>query len=62
MLRWDRTLRSMGEGPPGQTAKRPECPKSDKLSPFRAFCIVQGQIYVACIQLDLQWLDAKHGL
>ena len=32
-------------GPTGQTAKRPECPKSDQFSPFRAFCIVQGQIY-----------------
>ena len=36
-------------GPTGQTAKRPECPKSDQLSPFRAFCIVQGQIYATWI-------------
>mmetsp|Transcript_53694 Transcript_53694/g.100623 ORF Transcript_53694/g.100623 Transcript_53694/m.100623 type:complete len:294 (-) Transcript_53694:159-1040(-) len=29
-----------------QPAKRADCPKSDKLSPFRAFCIVQGEIFV----------------
>ncbi|CAE7333294.1 preA [Symbiodinium pilosum] len=29
-----------------QPAKRADCPKSDQLSPFRAFCIVQGEIFV----------------
>lgn len=38
-------VKDKNKGRPGQMQKRPECPKSDQLSPFRAFCIVQGEIY-----------------